>query len=181
MSQRQPDSTSRPARGPGQIDPRGPRFGAAVTSALLLVAIFLALTGPATTLSAGSSTLTQLALDPGFLALVAIAILFAWSLVAPGSQPLQAVFRSAVQPKLAPPEEWEDARPPRFAQGVGLAVVGVGLVLHLAGVPLALVIAGAAAFIAAALNATVGFCLGCEIYLLLVRVRVITPKAPSAA
>ena len=98
MSQRQPDSTSRPARGPGQIDPRGPRFGAAVTSALLLVAIFLALTGPATTLSAGSSTLTQLALDPGFLALVAIAILFAWSLVAPGSQPLQAVFRSAVQP-----------------------------------------------------------------------------------
>lgn len=131
--------------------------------------------------SAARSTLTQRSIDPGFLALGAIAILFAWSLVAPRSQPLQAVFRSAVQPKLAPPEKWEDGRPPRFAQGVGLAVVGLGLVLHLAGVPLALVIAGAGAFAAAALNATAAFCLGCEIYLLLVRARVITPKAPSEA
>ncbi|MBC9935093.1 MULTISPECIES: DUF4395 domain-containing protein [unclassified Leucobacter] len=181
MSHRSPDNTSLPAPSPGQIDPRGPVFGAAITSMLLLVAIFLALTGAATTLTAGRSTLAERALDPGFLMLGVVAILFTWSLVAPSSQPLQAIFRLAVQPRLAPPADWEDARPPRFAQGVGLAVVGIGLVLHLAGVPLALVVAAAAAFVAAALNATVGFCLGCEIYLLLVRARVITPKSPGTA
>ena len=50
-------------------------------------------------------------------------------------------------------------------------MVGIGLVLHLVAVPWALVIAGAAAFIAAFLNAAFGFCLGCELYLLLARVR----------
>ena len=61
-------------------------------------------------------------------------------------------------------------------KSVGLVVVGIGLLLHLAGVPWALVIAGAAAFIAAALNATVGFCLGCELYLLLSRAGVIRSR-----
>ncbi|MEV8172896.1 DUF4395 family protein, partial [Microbacterium sp. NPDC077486] len=38
-------------------------------------------------------------------------------------------------PNAAPgtPVELEDPRPPRFAQGVGLVVVGLGLLLHLAG------------------------------------------------
>ena len=87
------------------------------------------------------------------------------------THPFAALFRGIVRPRLGPPTEWEDARPPRFAQGVGLFVVGIGLVLHLVAVPWALVIAGAAAFIAAFLNAAFGFCLGCELYLLLARVR----------
>ena len=57
----------------------------------------------------------------------------------------------------------------RFAQGVGLFVTGVGLVLHLAGVPWALPIAAALAFVAAFLNAAFGLCLGCQLYLLLQR------------
>ena len=160
------DSHSAP-RPQGTIDPRGPRFGAAITSVLLLVGVFLALLGTSAGGGLAQTGLAARVLDPGFITLAIAAILFAWSLVAPASQPVQALFRAAVQPRLDPPTEWEDPRPPRFAQGVGLFVVGVGLVLHLAAVPWALVIAGAAAFIAAALNATVGFCLGCELYLLL--------------
>lgn len=164
------------ARPKGAIDPRGPRFGAAITSVLLLIGVFLALIGVSTGGAIGPASLAERVLDPGFLVMALAAVLFAWSLISASTQPIQALFRTAVQPKLAPPSEWEDARPPRFAQGVGLFVIGVGLVLHLAGVPWALVIAGAAAFIAAALNATVGFCLGCEIYLLLSRAGLIRSK-----
>ena len=172
-------ATGQPARPQGAIDPRGPRFGAAITSVLLLIGVFLALIGVSTNGSIAAASLAERALDPGFLVLALAAVLFAWSLVSARTQPIQALFRSAVRPKLSAPSEWEDARPPRFAQGVGLLVVGIGIVLHLAGVPWALVIAGAAAFIAAALNATVGFCLGCELYLLLTRAGLIRSKQPA--
>ena len=160
----------------GAIDPRGPRFGAAITAVLLLLGVFLALLGNSAGGALGATGFAARALDPGFITLTVAAVLFAWSLVSPRTQPIQALFRAAVQPKLDPPAEWEDPRPPRFAQGVGLFVVGIGLLLHLAGVPWALVIAGAAAFIAAALNATIGFCLGCELYLLLSRAGVIRTR-----
>ena len=71
--------------------------------------------------------------------------------------------------------------PPTFAQGVGLFVVVVGLVLHLVGVPYALVVAGAAAFIAAFLNSVFGYCLGCQLYLLLVRAGILGRKAAVTA
>ena len=45
----------------------------------------------------------------------------------------------------------------------------IGVVLHLVGVPYALVIAASAAFVAAFLNSVFAYCLGCQIYLLLVR------------
>ncbi|NKF34382.1 DUF4395 family protein, partial [Pseudomonas sp. BGM005] len=64
--------------------------------------------------------------------------------------------------------------------GVGLFVVTIGVVLHLVGVPWALPIATAAAFIAAFLNAAFSFCLGCQIYLLLQRAGILG-RAPSAA
>jgi hypothetical protein len=136
-----PAGADRPA---GAIDARGPRVSAGFTSLLLLVGIAFALIGNSTGGSLASLTLAK-------------------------TQPLSALFRAVIQPRLSAPTEWEDPRPPRFAQGVGLVVVGAGLVLHLIGVPWALVIAGAAAFVAAALNASIGFCLGCEIYLLLAR------------
>ena len=52
--------------------------------------------------------------------------------------------------------------------------------LHLLGVPYALVVAAAAAFVAAFLNSVFGYCLGCQIYLLLARIGVIRRK-PAAA
>ena len=150
----------------GTVDPRSPRFGAGITSVLLLLGIYLSAIGASTV---PEMSLAQRVLDPGFLVQLFVAILFAWSLISAKTQPLAVLFRVLIKPRLAPPSEWEDARPPRFAQGVGLVVVGIGLVLHVFGVPWALVIAGSAAFIAAFLNAAFGFCLGCEIYLLLVR------------
>jgi hypothetical protein len=138
---------------PAGVDPRGPRFAAWVTSALLLVATFLGLIG-----SAAAVVIASI-----------VAALFVWGVVSPATAPWAVLFRTVVRPRLAPPAELEDPRPPRFAQGVGLVVVALGLVLHLAGVPLALPIATAAAFIAAFLNAAFGFCLGCQLYLLLQR------------
>ncbi|CAN7349439.1 DUF4395 family protein [Microbacterium maritypicum] len=189
---------------PAGIDPRGPRFAAAITAVLLLVATFLALIG-ISTLRAGiasfgwfayqpladatfvpsgwaisSAPLLQRALDPGFLLTVVIALLFLWGLVSPQTAPWATLFRSAIRPRLAAPTELEDPRPPRFSQGVGLFVVGVGLVLHLLGVPWALPIATSAAFIAAFLNAAFAFCLGCQLYLLLQRAGVVGREATPA-
>lgn len=142
---------------PAGIDPRGPRFTAWVTSALLLAATLLGLIG--------SSAAVVIA--------AIVAALFVWGVVSPATAPWAVLFRTVVRPRLAPPSDLEDPRPPRFAQGVGLFVVALGLVLHLAGVPLALPIATAAAFIAAFLNAAFGFCLGCQLYLLLQRAGVL--------
>lgn len=159
---------------PAGIDPRGPRFAATITSLLLLVALVLSLVGLPT-----AADIAQRAADPGFIAVAVIAALFAWGFLSPGTHPWSALFRSLVRPRLAPPADLEDPRPPRFAQGVGLFVVGIGLVLHLAGVPLALPIAAAAAFIAAFLNAAFGFCLGCWMYLLLRRTGVLGRTAST--
>lgn len=180
---------------PAGIDPRGPRFAAAITAFLLAVATFLALIGISTTpagaeragwfavqpqsgsvfVPAGAWALPSVepvarVLDPGFLLATLIALLFLWGVVSPGTAPWGVLYRRLVRPRLAPPVELEDPRPPRFAQGVGLVVVGLGLLLHLAGVPWALPIATAAAFLAAFLNAVFAFCLGCQLYLLLQRV-----------
>lgn len=148
-----------------KIDSRGPRFSAGGMSALLLVGTFLAAIG-----STGVS-------DPGFLVLTFVALLFAWSLASPTSQPVALFYRVLVQPRLAPPVDFEDPRQLQFAQGVGLFVVGLGLLLHLFTLPWALVVTGAMAFMAAFLNAVFGFCLGCELYLLLSRMGFVGRKA----
>ncbi|UWF78346.1 MULTISPECIES: DUF4395 domain-containing protein [Microbacterium] len=150
---------------PPGIDPRGPRFAAAITSVLLLIATLLGL------LTASGARLAAV------LVAVLVALLFLWGVLSPQTHPWAVLFRSVIRPRLVPPAELEDPRPPRFAQGVGLFVVGVGLLLHLAGVPAALPIATAAAFAAAFLNAAFGYCLGCQIYLLLRRAGVLRSAA----
>jgi hypothetical protein len=153
-----PDSTIAASSASG-IDPRGPRFGAAISAALLLVVIFLSLTG-----QTGAAT--------GLL--VVLCLLFAWGAFAGiRRHPYGRLYAALVRPRLAPPVDLEDPAPPTFAQGVGFVVTGAGLLLALAGVPFALVVASAAAFVAGFLNAVFGYCLGCQIYLLLVRARLI--------
>ena len=140
---------------PAGIDPRGPRFSAGITAVLLLVVIGVSLAG---------ATLA------GFLLLLAIALLFAWGAFAGVARhPYGILYRKLVRPRLAPPTELEDPIPPTFAQGVGLFVTAVGLILALFGVPFAVPIFAGLAFIAAFLNSVFGYCLGCQIYLLLVR------------
>ncbi|WP_322409419.1 DUF4395 domain-containing protein [Microbacterium invictum] len=148
---------------PRGIDVRAPRFAASITAGLLAVAFVLSLLGVDTADVAGRIA------DPGFLLTAAIAALFLWGVLSPATAPWSVVFRRLVAPRISPVREREDPRPPRFAQGVGLLVTGVGLLLHLAGVPWALPIAVAMAFVAAFLNAAFGLCLGCQLYLLLQR------------
>ena len=83
--------------------------------------------------------------------------------------PYSWLFRAAVLPRLGPPAEREDAAPPRFAQAVGLGFAVVGLVGFLLGADLLGLVATGFALVAALLNAVFGFCLGCEIYLLIKR------------
>lgn len=141
-------------RGPGGIDPRGPRVGAAITAVLLAVTLLLGTGGAALAL------------------LAVIAALFLVGTLRGAQGSVQGrIFRALVQPRLAPPTELEDPRPPRFAQGVGLVITGAGAVLGAAGVAAAIPTAAALALVAAFLNAAFGLCLGCEMYLLGLRLR----------
>lgn len=166
-----PDNGS-PKR-PQGIDSRGPRFAAGITAGLLLVGTFLALLGSA---ARSGTTLSERLTDPGFVVLAVVDLLFVWSFAAPRTAPWGVLFRTVIRPRLAPPAELEDPRPPRFAQLVGFVVVTTGLLLHVAGVPWALPIAGAAAFVAAFLNAAFGLCLGCQLYLAFARFGLIRPR-----
>lgn len=136
------------------LDPRGARFGAAVTTAVLALVLIT-----------WDSPLS-------FALLVAQTLVFAIGAGAgPRRQPYGWLFARLVRPRIGPPRELEDARPPRFAQAVGLAFTGAAIVAILAGLPLVGLVLTAGALIAAALNAVFGLCLGCEIYLTIVRLR----------
>ena len=149
----EPAAPASAAAAPAGIDPRGPRVGAALTAALLVVVLLL----------------------PGATAAVALAVvaaLFAVGAVRGAHGSVQGLlYRRLIRPRLAPPAELEDPRPPRFAQLVGLVVTGAGVLLAAAGVPAAVPVAAALALVAAVLNAAFGLCLGCELYLLGVRLR----------
>jgi hypothetical protein len=155
-----------------QIDPRGPRFGAAITAVLLLVTIGVGLG------EAVGSTVDARASAPSFILLALLSALFGWGAFAGiARHPYGILFRSLVRPRLSAPEFTEAPEPPTFAQLIGFLVSLTGLVLHLVGVPYGLVIAAAVAFVAAFLNAVFGLCLGCEMYALLVRARIIRQAA----
>lgn len=168
-----------PAQG---IDPRGPRFGAAITSALLLCAVGLSLSTGASTEPQALSALDPLSrlTEPAGLLALGLFLLFLWGSIAGiRRHPFGLIFARIVRPRLSPPSELEPAAPPTFAQGVGGAVVGVGLALHALAVPFALPVALSAAFLAAFLNAAFAFCLGCELYLILRRFRPSRHEAPA--
>jgi len=160
------------------IDPRGPRFSAAITAVLLLVVIGLALG----TSAVPAATVGGRAGQPAFLLFAVITALFAWGAFAGVSRhPYGWLYRTLVRPRLGAPTHLEDPKPPTFSQGVGLVVTLIGVVLHLSGVPFGLVIFAAAAFIAAFLNSVFDYCFGCQIYLLLVRAGLIRVKVDTRA
>ncbi|HEY0186333.1 MAG TPA: DUF4395 domain-containing protein [Cellulomonas sp.] len=138
---------------PPGIDPRGPRVGAGITAVLLVVVLLL---------PDAAAT----------VALLVIALLFAVGTARGAQGSVQGqLYRRLVRPRLAPPTELEDPRPPRFAQGVGLVITGAGAVLGLLGVSGAVPVAAVLALVAAVLNSAFGLCLGCELYLLGARLR----------
>jgi len=137
-----------------QVDPRGPRFAAAVTTVVLALALVLVGTTAGTVLIAWQTLVFALG-----------------ALVGLQAQPYGFVFRRLIRPRLAPPAELEDAAPPRFAQAVGLGFLAVGLLAALLGITVVTTVAVAFALAAAFLNAAFDFCLGCEVFLLTRRLR----------
>lgn len=135
------------------IDPRGARFSAAITAAVLATSLAL---GPESTAALVLLVIQALAFTIG-------------TLLGPGFQPWALAFARFVRPRLSGPPQWEDARPPRFAQAVGLGFAILGLAGVLSGIPALFYIAVGFALLAALLNAVFSFCLGCELYLLGVR------------
>ena len=89
----------------------------------------------------------------------------------PQFTPYAFVYRSLIKPRLKSPLRTEDVRPPKFAQSIGLAFALVAIVGAATGTPVVFTIAIAAALAAAFLNAAFDFCLGCQVYLILARVR----------
>lgn len=141
-----------------RIDPRGPRFGAAITAALSLASFLM------------STALESLLF--GYPLMVLLFVLFAWSVFSPKNHPYQWLFKKFVQARLAPPSELEDPRPPQFAQKVGFSFAILGTIGGLLS-PWLIPIAAAFIFLAAFLNAFFGLCLGCQMYLGLRRLGVI--------
>jgi len=153
--------------GPTPIDPRGPRFNQACIAVVLLVAFVIdwpvVVPGVAVVLLAGA------ALGPRF-------------------GPFLALFSTVVKPRLGPPSELEDPRPPRFAAAFGAVVLAASTVAFVVGqIDLGWILALAVAVLAG-LAAGTGICVGCEIYLVVARMRGVPvarppglgPKNPAA-
>ena len=129
------------------IDARGPRFSALLTTIVLAIAL---------------ATNSEL-----LLALQALVFAIG-AFKGPQATPYAAIFRKFVKPRLKSEAKFEDVRPPQFAQRVGLGFALVGLFGAVAA-PVLFHVAVSFALAAAFLNAAFDFCLGCQIYLLFAR------------
>lgn len=132
-----------------QIDPRGPRFGAVITTVVFIAVL----------ITSNAWLLAAQALVFG------IGTVFGMRYA-----PYGLVFRWLIRPRLGPPEELEDEAPPRFSQGLGLAFAVVGVIGYATGAAWLGIVAVALGLIAAFLNGAFGLCLGCELYLLIRRI-----------
>lgn len=159
-----------------KIDSRAPRWIGGYTFVIAIAALLVALINPI------GPTLLGRVLSPEFILVFVLWLSFAagtfWGNAA---HPFAAFYKRVVQPRLRRPIPTEDARPPRFALVIGFALTTIGLVLHALGVPYGLVVAAAFVVIASFLQAFVGYCLGCQVYLLLARAGIIKPSTPLAA
>ena len=133
-----------------EIDARGPRFSAALTTIVL-----------------------ALALVTGWVWLATFqAVVFAIGAIkGPQFTPYAFIYRTVIKPRLKSPLRTEDVRPPQFAQSIGLLFALVALAGVATGTSAVFTVAVAAALAAAFLNAAFDFCLGCQVYLLLARLR----------
>ena len=132
------------------IDARGPRFSAAITTAVL-----------ATALATNS-----------LWVVIAQAIVFAiGAFRGPQFTPYAVIFKSIVKPRLKSAVITEDVRPPQFAQSVGLLFALTAIAGSVLGIPVIFTIAISFALAAAFLNAAFNYCLGCEMYVVLLRLR----------
>jgi len=138
------------------IDPRGPRFGAVITTLVLAVVL---ITGSAWLLGAQ-------------LLVFAVGALFGLRYA-----PYGIVYRRLVRPRLGPPARTEPEAPPRFSQGVGMVFAAGGVLGYALGASAIGITCTAFALFAAFLNAAFDFCLGCQVYLFIQRNLRVWPSA----
>jgi Domain of unknown function (DUF4395) len=132
------------------IDSRGPRFGAVITTVVLAIVL---VTGS------------------GWLLLAQALVFAVGALAGLRYAPYGYVYRYLVRPRLGPPSRTEAEAPPRFSQGVGMVFAAIGTVGFLTGVTVLGYVFAALALGAAFLNAAFDYCLGCQMYLLIQRIR----------
>ena len=141
---------------PDQVDVRGPRFAAWVTTFVLIFGLLVS----------GIST------SAAAIVLGVQAVIFAIGAVGgPRRHPFGLVFAKLIAPRLAPVREREPVAPLKFAQLVGLIFAAVAVAGFASGAVLVGVVATGGALVAAFLNAAFGICLGCQLYPLVVRVK----------
>lgn len=131
------------------IDARGARFAALITSAVLALALIF---------------------ETPLLLILQTAIFFSGAFMGPDRTPYALLFRGWIAPKLRGKPQPEPVEPVQFAQRVGLAFAMAGLAGALVW-PALFFVATALAFMAAFLNAAFGYCLGCQMYLVISRIR----------
>jgi hypothetical protein len=98
-------------------------------------------------------------------------VLLIGAALGPKYGPFLRLYVELVKPRLAPPKELEDPRPPRFAATIGVVFLASATVAFAAGADvvgwvLALIVAALAG-----LAAATGICVGCEVYLFIARRR----------
>ena len=133
-----------------QIDARGPRWSAVITTVVLAIALV-------------TSNLWVITLQAVVFAIGAIR--------GPQFTPYAFIFKKLIKPRLKSEPTFEDVRPPQFAQTVGLGFALVAVIASVTGAGGLFTVAVAFALAAAFLNAAFNFCLGCEMYLLILRAR----------
>ena len=132
------------------IDARGPRYSAAITTTVLALAL-----------------ITESNYLIGFqFAVFLSAVIFGLRRSIYG-----LIYRNLIQPRLSGPVPSENEAAPRFAQLIGALFAFVALLGGVTGNTGVFLVATSFALGAAFLNAAFGFCLGCQVYLRLVRVR----------
>ena len=143
-----------------QVDVRGPRFVAWVTTGVLIVTLLVsAISAPAAAAILGVQ-----------------AVVFAiGAALGPRQHPYGRVFAALIAPRLAPVTDKEPVPPLKFAQLVGFVFAVVGTAGFAAGLGTLGIVATAFALFAAFLNAAFGICLGCQIYPFVARLRRATP------
>jgi hypothetical protein len=135
---------------PKPIDPRAPRLNQGVLTIALLAGFLV---------------------DFRAIAPIFAIVLFLGAAFGPRYGPVLRLYAEVIKPRLDPPRELEDPRPPRFAATIGVAFLAAATIAFAAG---ASVLGWALTLIVAALAglaATTGLCVGCEVYLLLARRR----------
>lgn len=128
------------------IDPRGQRFGAGLSVAILVVGFLLGAPITVVFLTVALGTSALLGTRYSILGRP-------WPLV-----------RTAL--RIAPPKELEHELPPRFAQALGFIGFSVATVLFLLGLTTVGWLVAAAVGLLQGVLAVTGYCLGCRLYFL---------------